>query len=329
MPTLWKLRNHSGVGSAVVNRRTPHALRSTPSRSGRGYHTLRIAWQASLLIGCLLFASSGARSANVQVIGHVVGLNGDWEYYTDAAAENPAGKLRISAPVLSEGLIRIRSPSAYNYITIVNTQLQVIISKRCQPIQSCFQPIFLHDFITTQISVDDTLIALLSQAWASLFEDRYLESFHRERGASQFTEGVALIVDGQVDLGEVMLEIGEGKYSLSRSSYQNEATGLAREGGVEFDWDPKKPEIVAIGDRAPGLYEINSVEKSEELFRRQRILGEILLCTMPKYAQVVARFRTIHLSTDKWAGAVMPETIHAFLRAYLAELSKTSDPPER
>jgi hypothetical protein len=273
----------------------------------------------------LLVVSWSAQSENPVVVGHVAGLSGQWYLYPDVSAESSTKRLGNHDEVYAYGVIRNRSPSVRDHISIVDLQLKVIIDKKCQPLSSCYQPIFLPEMQNTPLPGQE----LFGKVWAVLAGDERLRSLVRVRGASpRFAEGVVPIVDRKADLSEVISGLEKGRYSLG-PLYESPAADRARPAGVEFDWDPDKRQIVSIGDQPPGLYKISPMPSPGDMTPTPRIAVLVLLCAGSSCQQAVASFQLIQSLTAKWAGAASPETIHAFRRAYITELAKARGLPEQ
>jgi hypothetical protein len=319
MAALWKTKTDLQVKSRSHGSwRRPQEIFSPPRKN---WHVPRAIGQVWLLLVGLLCGDLGAQSEEAVVIGHVLDLSGRWDLYRDAAAGNLVKELRAADVVSPHDVIRIKSPSKSDYISIVDTQLNIIIERRCQPPSTCYQPIFLPEVASRPAPGDE----LVRKVWTWLAGEPYLWSLHRVRGPGrQFAEGVVPIVDEEINLADVMYNIEKGSYSLA--SYESQPTHLGRDEFVKFDWDPRRPRAISIGKLGPGLYEIRRAETAAELFGSQRISVRILLCAPQQCPQAVPWFRRVKSSTEKWDGAATPETIHAFLRVCLAELAKTGGP---
>jgi hypothetical protein len=90
---------------------------------------------------------------------------------------------------------------------------------------------------------------------------------------------------------------------------------------LEFNWNREPAIIVDIGGRGPGLYEATgpkAVGQPAGLQVSARILG----CASRSYPSARAAFANLQALTNKWQDATEPETTHAFLRAYLAQLAR-------
>lgn len=285
----------------------------------------RKAGPSLLALLSIVIAASPMRAQSP--IGHVVDLKGDWYLYADSAAGNPTLKLAQWQDVPAGGVIRIQSPSTDNYITVVDPHLNIIAQRKCENLNTCYQPIFLPRTLK-ETGPADELASLARKAWTLLWGEPYQQSFHRVRGvAPRLAEGVAPVVNGRVDLREVMQHVPNGRYSLA--AYQKQAAKHKHGEATAFDWDPETTTAVSIGNRKPGLYEISSLEPADESLPSAGVSVRVLLCAPQQYSRALASFQKAQGQTDQWANATAPETIHVFLRAYLTELAKAVSPSKK
>lgn len=277
-----------------------------------------------LLLASLLYASSTAHGEDATRIGHVLDLDGDWYLYSEPM-DNDGQKLGKWNEVSAHNLIRINSPRSTNYITLVGRSLRVILHETCEEPAACDQPIAVPE-IASEPHLTDELGSILGRVWASLPKEPPVPSLARARGAgARMAEGVVPIIDGGADLREVMNDVKSGTYSLAP---YDASVGVDGRRAVKFYWIPEKATTVPVGNHASGLYEISPVASTHEFFENQDITIRVFLCTAQQCPQAVSSFQTARSSTDKWADVAAPETIHGFLRTYLAELAKTSAPLE-
>ena len=148
-------------------------------------------------------------------IGHVLEIQGDWYLYPGGADSNEAKKLSRWQDVPPGGVIRIKAPSIDDHISIVDIHLNMLVAKKCDGPNTCYQPIFLPRDLK-ESGVSDELNSLLIGAWNLLWGEPYESSLHRTRGAPpQLEEGVAQINSHAVDfLSELMQHMRKGRYSL-------------------------------------------------------------------------------------------------------------------
>jgi hypothetical protein len=268
-----------------------------------------------------LLASAIARSETPPIVGHVLDLNGDWYVYMSAAGDAEGKPLSKWQELPAQAVVRIKSPSVYDYIRIVDQHLTIIIEKSCRDISKCFQPIYLPQAAHEQQG-NDILAAALQQVWNLLAGEEYERSMHRVRDmVPTFFEAVAPLRDGGLDLAEALHGIRGGRYLLGpcEEEVNCEAT-RDRSSFVEFDWKPETATTpVQIGKSPSGLYEVASLEPTprQGLALSFRILG----CTSESYPSVRAAFASVQTLTREWQES--PETTHSFLRAYLAQLARS------
>jgi len=264
--------------------------------------------------------SAATRSEIRPVVGHVLDLNGDWHLHASSAGDEASGKLSKWQDLPAQGVVRVKSPSADDYITIVDQRLRPLIERACRVVSRCAQPIYLPKSADAP-SGTDAFASALRQVWSLLAGGDYERSMHRVRGAGRFSEGIAPLRDGRLDLGEAMRGVGRGRYSLSvceqEASCEPEGNRDARQ-TVAFDWNPEATKIVTLGDRRPGLYEVSSAAGAPG----PRVSVRILVCAWQSYPAARAAFRETQASAEKWGNAAADETTHAFLRAYLAQLAR-------
>jgi hypothetical protein len=274
-----------------------------------------------LLASTLLCVIAMAPSLFAQnTIGHVVDIQGDWYLYTGGADSNEAQKLSRWQDVPPGGVIRIKAPSTEDYISIVDIHLNMLVAKKCAGPNTCYQPIFLpRDLKESGVSVE--LNSLLTGAWKLLWGEPYQSSLHRTRGATPvLDEGVAQIDEGRVDLRELMQHMLKGRYSLV--AYQKQVPEGRRAKAISFDWNPDIGSVISIGDRAPGLYEISLVDSADQYTPSPSISLLVFICSSKEYPVTSSSFQRVRALSDKWTDAADPETIHTFLRAYLAEVAR-------
>lgn len=283
----------------------------------------------SALVGTIALLSllmmSPATYAQI-AIGHVVDISGDWYLYPKGAESNEAQKLSRWQDVPPGGVIRVKSSSGDDSITIVDTRLNILVEKRCASPDACYQPIILP-LGSKGSEISEEVESLLDRVWGLLWGEPYQSSLYRTRGtAPLLSEGVVPISNGEVDLGEIMGSTLKGKYSLL--AYQGGPVE-GRAPAIAFDWDPDVAKGIAMGDRLPGLYEISLVSLADRYLLAPDISIRVLICTSQDYAVKSGSFQHVLSLTEQWTDAVVPETRHAFLRAYLAELARTTSAPDR
>lgn len=285
-------------------------------------HPLRCARGAALVLAStLLFILIMAPALFAEnAIGHVIDIQGDWYLYPGGADTDVSQKLSKWQDVPPGGVIRIKSPSADDHISIVDIHLNMLVVRKCAGANTCYQPIFLPRDLNDS-GVIGELNSVLTGAWNLLWGEPYQSSLFRTRGVTPLLdEGVAPVVNGAVDLRELMDRMPKGKYSLV--AYQNQVKEGRRAEPMSFDWNPDVRPVISIGDRAPGLYEISLVNLADQHAPPPNISLRLFLCSSTEYTVTSSSFRRVRALSDKWTDAADPETIHTFLRAYLAEVAR-------
>jgi hypothetical protein len=246
-------------------------------------------------------------------------LSGDWQLYSSGASGAQSQALSKWQGLPAGGVVRVKSPSEDDFITIVDPRLEVLLKRSCLKVTTCFQPIYLPN-APNRPSGTDALALALQEVWGLLTGGEYELSMHRVRGAARFSEGVGALRDGRLDLGEAMHSIPKGRYSVAPCKPEANCEPAGDRGKVEFDWDPGSTTLVEIGPRQPGLYEVNLEDRADQGAGRLQISVRILACTPPSYPSARVAFQKVRTSTAKWEDAT--DTTHAFLRAYLAQLAR-------
>jgi len=270
----------------------------------------------------LLFIGMMPAAVHAQnTIGHVLDISGDWYLYVGGADSNEGQKLSRWQDVPAAGIIRIKTPSKDDHISIIDIHLNVLVERKCASSESCYQPIFLPANLTESGILEETS-ALLNGAWNLLWGEPYQSSLFRTRGAAPLLdEGVAPIVNGEADLRGLMQGMSSGKYSLVEYRGQSPEDRVVE--STVFDWNPATPAAISIGNRKPGVYEISSVVSVNQ-DNLSRLSLRVLLSTSKDYLVAADSFKKVRSLTDKWAGATDPTTVHDFLRAYLSQLAKAN-----
>ena len=251
------------------------------------------------------------------VVGHPVDLNGDWFVYDSTRGDETAKKLTKWQDLPPGGVIRIKSPSIGDYINIIGRDLKQLEERICNPVERCFQPIYLP-WSADDEPATDVFVAAALNLLAGAENER---SMHRVRGLLLQSEGVVSVRDGGIDLGEPMHGIIKGRYVLAACNQevtceQEAITNSQKE--VVFDWSPDLTPIPLVGRLTPGIYSITPTEGSDQS-AGSRISVRILVCASRAFASTEAAFHKVRMLADKWSG----ESAHAFLRAYLVQLNRS------
>ena len=274
----------------------------------------------SFLIIAACFASIAVRSETRPVVGHVLDLSGDWYLYASAAANAESEPLSKWQDLPVRAVVRVKSPTAYDYIRIVDAHLSVMIERSCRDVNKCAQPIYLPKSADEQAG-NDAFAQALRQVWSMLAGGDYERSMHRMRDvAPLFVEAVAPLADGKLDLRDAMHGARKGRYLLATCKQEATCADAGdRSVFLEFDWNPEAPAGVGVGKSPTGLYEISSRETPEQhgLPLSLRLLG----CASGSYPSARDALAKLKTTTDRWQET--PEVTHSFLRAYLAQLGKS------
>jgi hypothetical protein len=278
---------------------------------------------ALLVLAGILAGPGLARNEAGETIGHVLDLSGDWHVYqSDAGTDGQSRPLTKWQDLPAGGVLRITSPSADDYITIVDLQMKVFVERSCRLVHNCFQPIFLPK-VSSELAGTDVFELALRRSWELLSGGTYERSMHRIRGSTPvLSEGVTQIRNGRIDVGEAMRAAVGGRYALLACG-DDPGCGMdtnAR-GRLAFRWNPQRPAPVTAGNRPAGLYEIRSAEDSDQADSGSTLSVRILVCAPRSFPLTLAAFQATQSLTDKWGSAASPPTRDTFLRAYLAQLA--------
>ena len=256
-------------------------------------------------------------------IGHVLEIKGDWYLYQGVADVSSGHKVSQWQDVPPGGVMRVKSPSRDDYITVVDRNLNIVVRRKCERLNSCYEPIVFSR------AVDESRgggALLASKAWALLWgEGNGLSLFSKRGVATRLVEDVAPILNGRVDLRGVMQHMPKGKYSLASEKQGRKIS----DNTTVFDWDPGAPTVIAVGNRKSSLYEIDLVESSDPDSLIQNVSMVVLFCVSSDCPVALSSFQKTRSLTDGWANAASAETIHAFLRAYLEELVEVLNPSKK
>jgi hypothetical protein len=271
----------------------------------------------AVLVAAIAPVYSEPKSDSV-VVGHPVDLNGDWFVYDSTRGDETAHKLSKWQDLPPGGVVRIKSPSIGDYIKIVGRDLKELEERICNPVERCFQPIYLPWSADAE-SATDAFVGAALNLLAGAENER---SMHRVRGLLLQSEGVVSVRDGGIDLGEPMHGIIKGRYTLAACNQevaceQEAITNSQKE--VVFDWSPDLTTIALVGRLTPGLYSITPAEGSDQSAPGSKISVRILVCASRAFASTDAAFHKVRMLADKWSG----ESAHAFLRAYLVQLNRS------
>jgi hypothetical protein len=280
----------------------------------------------AVILLTILAACSSGRGEEMVPIGRVLDLKGDWHLYPFGADESAARALQKWQDVTAKGVIRSQSPDPADHISIVDSELKILVARNCRVVATCYQPIILPAPPQRGGLTKETL-AIVESVWASLWSESYQQSMHRVRGTTgRMGEGVVPIVDGELDLADSMAGMRSGKYILAPHDLSAVIAGTG--GGIDFDWKPANTKIVRVGDHKPGLYDIVPAAMVDTLYQSKGPSVRLLICKMRQCPDALASFQRAQTAAAKWEGAAGEATVHQFLRAFLTELAKTVAAPK-
>ena len=279
-----------------------------------------------LAIACLstaaLLVLSGKSAADDPVIGHVLEMHGDWRLYPGGADSNDARKndgqrLTMGQAVPAGAAIRVKAPSLNDHIVIIGLDLNILEERRCGQTQACRAPIFLSRK-ADEAGFSEKLALLLQRVWFRLWNEPYLVSFSRVRGGAPIiADGVVMLKDRSLDLGETLRYARAGRYVFTPTEEVDRQNPEARPTTV-IAWDPEARAAVPVGDLSPGLYDLgeDSVEMTHPAGKH--LLARVLVCDSTAYPDATAAYQKVRDLADGWGESVDSAVTRAFLRSLLA-----------
>lgn len=300
----------------IMNNLTPNKLRLRTRPSFLKVVNPAVLAPMGILI-CLMTIVSPV--VGQTIVGHILDIKGDWYLYPEGAESVKNVKLSKWQDVPPGGVIRITSPSRDDYISIADIHLNILVERKCAGPNTCYQPIFLPRSLKEN-EFSESIDSILPKVWAVLWGEPYETSLHRTRGASPlFDEEIAPLVKGELNLKQLMNPMPNGTYSVVayHPKLSNQRTEIN-----SFSWEPTA-NTAPVLTLTPGLYEI-SLSTKEGYQPLPNVSMRLLVMQSEDYPVARTAFQKVRASTEKWASAASPETVHAFLRAYLSELSSAS-----
>jgi hypothetical protein len=255
--------------------------------------------------------------AQSPTVGSITNIDdhGNWFLYPDTTSSE-GEKLARWQDVPAGGVIRSKSPTPGDYITIVDFTMKPIVTKKCESPTSCYEPVLLPR--TPGPAPPDELTLLIRKVLKLLSAEPFDPSMHRMRAAAvRQNEDVVPLVNGRVDLRNIMQHMPPGKYSWA----PYKPTVAAQSQPVNFDWEPRTT-FLSIGQGKSGIYEIALLEPADTNSPIVSATVRVLLCSPKDQASLQAAFQRVRTLTGNWGGPADPGT-HDFLRAYLAELAQS------
>lgn len=271
---------------------------------------------ALLTLSALLLIAPSIQ-AQQQHIGYVIDMEGRW-----LAGVNPVRELRKGDQLRARDVIRIESPTPYDYIVIAGFNEDIIARRYCSNAGDCNRPLRLRRPAESSNSI---LGAILGSVMGLLRGEpgRYVALGQR---GDELSEGVVLIKDGRVDLNTVFAGHGGEQYYLRLRAIAPSGKPSANSwiGPIVFNWEPGKSSPVAIQGIEPGLYELALLERSDNEYMPTGSSAWILASGPREYRRLSLSFRRAVKLTRKWGKAITPEAARSFLRADLDHLARTA-----
>ncbi len=253
---------------------------------------------------CSLFAavfisalSVGAQSP----VAYVVEQSGVWVL-------NGGSPVTSGQKLPAGGLIRRRSSSSEDHITVADMQMKILgsASRNCAS-DNCSRVITLPRPAPSRSYMG----SLWDAAMETIFGSPYRSDSNLSRSGG-LAEGVVEYKDGKVSLRGVLTPEGE-QYLRWRT------VTFAKSG----DWNlpVKLGKDAAVSGLGPGLYEINLMRSNGSNF--EPVGSSWIFVAVPAdYEKASAAFNEIRGISDKWGDRVRPETRRLFLQASLENLTE-------
>jgi hypothetical protein len=234
-------------------------------------------------------------------VAYVVEKSGVWVLNGDSPV-TPGQKLPAG------GLIRRRSSSSEDHITISDMQMEVLrsASRNCAT-DNCSRAITLPRPPPSRSFVK----SLWDAAMETIFGSPHRSDSNLSRSGG-LAEGVVEYKDGKVSLRGVLTPEGE-QYLRWR------AVTFARSG--EWNLPVNLGKDATVSGLGPGLYEINLMRSNGSNF--EPVGSSWILVALPAdYEKASAAFNEVREIGDKWGDRVRPETRRLFLQASLENLTE-------
>lgn len=248
------------------------------------------------VFAAVLFAAAAVPAQTT--VAYVLERRGTWTLGNAAAGLAPGQKLPAG------GVVRRRSASPDDYITIANLQSKVIASQNCS--SNC----------SGSISLPRTPSTSGPRSWfqavmATIFASPYRDDSNLIRSGG-LPEGVAEYANGKVDLSSIIEPAG-----VQYLRWRTVKTAAAGEWGQPV----KLGKDAIVSGLKPGLYEINLMRSNGSGFE-PTASSWILVTTTADHEKSKAAFQEMQKAADEWESSVRPETKRLFLRAALESLAQ-------
>lgn len=253
---------------------------------------------------CFVVVCALTPASKGQPVGYVLEIRGLW--YLNA---NPADTLRRWQQLPASSVIRVQSPSRSDTIAVANMRGEILFRRNCPA--DCVTPIRLPPSRSQPTLVRGILQSAMEWLWGS--PDRYIAA--RSRG-DEMSDGITKLVDGNIEL-KSLLHV-EGKYHLRWRLLAPNQTLQPANWSETVALNP----IVSFSEFKPGLYEFEVLRKVG--IGLEKVSSSWVLVVLPEeYGKMKHAYAQGVTLTKQWEGKVTPETVQAFLRAHLEELSRS------
>jgi hypothetical protein len=209
----------------------------------------------------------------------------------------------------------LQFPAQYKSTDYVEIALRdgTKLSVHCSELRRCDSPIRIPGTTESNSIMRTVLDSLLPQ------DRQYVVPI--TRGLRPPRELVLELADGEVDLGPLFRDVGEGIYELVLDpvSFSAEATASSPI-TLSVSWGPDHPSRLAVPALVPGLFEA-SVEKLQ--------MDEVWVLIAPSadYGRDASDLKDAAQLARGWK--LSPAELHGFLRTYLAGLASKANRADR
>ncbi len=248
------------------------------------------------VFAAVLFAATAIPAQST--VAYVLERRGTWTLGNTAASLAPGQKLPAG------GIVRRRSASPDDYITIANLQSKVIASQNCSSNCSGIVPL-------PRAASTSGPRSWFQAVMATVFGSPYRDDSNMIRSGG-LPEGVVEYANGKVNLSSIIEP--EGVQYIRWRTVRTTAAG-------EWGQPVKLGKDVIVSGPKPGLYEINLMRSNGSGL--EPTASSWILVTAPADSEKnKAAFQEMRKITDEWETSVRPETKRRFLRAALESLAQ-------
>jgi hypothetical protein len=261
--------------------------------------------------------------AGAQTAGYVLSEKGDaWVLRDQSRLLHPGD------PIPADGELRNFRPRDGDEIVVAGLDAEIAkkiqcLGGECKQCRlnsgTCYDPISPLRLVT---SSQPSAVGLAIEAARQLLfgnPDRF--SAHRSRGLSRdLSDSVVLLSRDGCDLQSVFSQQIKGLYRFRIQELAASPSGKTWDSGdLSLDWDPEKPASrVSIAGLHAGLYRVYLLQQKGTGYGPSSTDAWILLTNADDYGRLGSLFHDVSTKVAPWEDLASPETVEAYLRAFLA-----------